>query len=236
MDIFSYLLSQKGSGGAGNIEEYIEQGRQAEWSEFWDEFQDNGNRTNYQHAFARDGWSDRIFKPKYNITALNPMQMFWYNTRITNLKQLLIDTGVTLSTTGATTLLQMFQSSSITHIPIIDARTASNINYTFGSGCKAVEIEKLIVSETTPFTSTTFNNASYLETLIIEGTIGVNGFNVQWSTKLSHESLMSIINALKDYSEDASGTTWTVTLGPDNIAKLTSDELKIAENKGWVVV
>ena len=30
--------------------------------------------------------------------------------------------------------------------------------------------------------------------------------------------------------------SWTVTLGADNIAKLTPEELKIAENKGWVVV
>ena len=51
MDIFSYLLSQKGSGGVGNIEEYIEQGRQEEWSEFWDEYQENGNRSDYAFAF-----------------------------------------------------------------------------------------------------------------------------------------------------------------------------------------
>lgn len=67
MDIFSYLLSQKGSGGTENIDKYIEQGRQEEWSEFWDDYQDNGNRTDYQLAFRGIGWTSKNFKPKYDI-------------------------------------------------------------------------------------------------------------------------------------------------------------------------
>ena len=44
---------------------------------------------------------------------------------------------------------------------------------------------------------------------------------------------MSIINALVDYSEDSGGTTYTLTIGTDNIAKLSADEIAIIENKGW---
>ena len=43
-----------------------------------------------------------------------------------------------------------------------------------------------------------FINCTALEDLVIEGVIGNNGFSVQWSTKLSHDSLMSIMNALQD--------------------------------------
>ena len=77
-----------------------------------------------------------------------------------------------------------------------------------------------------------FQNSSELTNLIIEGTIGKNGFNFQWSP-LSHDSLMSIINALADKTGDTSGTTWTVTIGAENLAKLTTEEIGIADAKGW---
>lgn len=80
-----------------------------------------------------------------------------------------------------------------------------------------------------------FYQCNELKNLTIEGVIGQNGFNIQSSTKLTHDSLMSIINALADYSEDTSGTTWTITLGSENIAKLTEAELDIIDMKGWVV-
>ncbi|MBO5955586.1 MAG: hypothetical protein J6Q10_02165, partial [Clostridia bacterium] len=67
----------------------------------------------------------------------------------------------------------------------------------------------------------------------ITGKIGKNGFSVSDSKKLSYDSLMSIINALKDYSTDTSGTTYTVTLGTTNLAKLTNEEKAIATQKGW---
>ena len=93
-------------------------------------------------------------------------------------------------------------------------------------------IDIMRVQEDTKY-NTTFNWSYALENLTIDGVIGQNGFSVQYSDKLSHDSLMSIINALKDYSEDTSGTTWLVTFGSTNIAKLTADELQIISDKGW---
>ena len=49
--------------------------------------------------------------------------------------------------------------------------------------------------------------------------------------KLTHNSLMSIINNLATVT-----TTQTLTIGATNIAKLSSDEIAIAVNKGWSVV
>lgn len=48
--------------------------------------------------------------------------------------------------------------------------------------------------------------------------------------KLTHDSLMSIINNLATVT-----TTQTLTIGSTNIAKLSSDEIAIAVNKGWTV-
>ena len=50
------------------------------------------------------------------------------------------------------------------------------------------------------------------------------------SNKLTHDSLMSIINNLAEVS-----TTQTLTLGSTNLNKLTADEKAIATNKGWTL-
>lgn len=55
--------------------------------------------------------------------------------------------------------------------------------------------------------------------------------NFYGSQKLTHDSLMSIINNLGTVS-----SSQTLTIGQTNIAKLTSDEIAIATNKGWTVV
>lgn len=65
--------------------------------------------------------------------------------------------------------------------------------------------------------------------------------NLSYSTKLTHESLMDVINKLYDlnltYDVANGGTLYTqqLVLGADNIAKLTENEIAIATNKGWVV-
>lgn len=227
-------LRQKSSIVSDNVPQVYaagqKSGREAERDEFWDAFQQGGERTTYTSAFA-NGWSDESLKPKYDITPSYCAQMF-QRTGIVNLKQILEEQGVTLDTSRCTSLLQVFQESKCKYIPTIDARNATNISYAFSSRAAVVEIEKLMVSENTVFTNT-FVSAYDLEKLIIEGTIATNGFNIQWSTLLSHESLMSIINALQDCSEDTSGTAHTITLGETNKAKLTEEELNIAINKGW---
>ena len=58
---------------------------------------------------------------------------------------------------------------------------------------------------------------------------------------LTHDSLMSVINNLYDlnltYDVANGGTLYTqsLLLGSKNIAKLTTEEIAIATNKGWTV-
>lgn len=54
--------------------------------------------------------------------------------------------------------------------------------------------------------------------------------NFYESEKLTHGSLMSIINNLATVA-----SSQTLTIGQTNIKKLTSDEIAIATNKGWTV-
>jgi len=50
------------------IDDVYSAGKKSEYDTFWDEYQNNGERTDYTQAFARDGWTDTTFNPKYKIT------------------------------------------------------------------------------------------------------------------------------------------------------------------------
>lgn len=179
-------------------------GGKSHYDEFWDLYQRNGARTNYTYAFYNVYWDDTIYNPKYTIAGQKFRDCF-KNSGV-------IDTKVPIDISGAT--------------------TASDVSGLFGDS-KLVTIRQLIVKETTPFYTNTFQNCKYLENLTISGTIGQNGFDVSTSSLLTHDSLMSIINALQDKTSDTNGTSWVCTLGTDNLAKLTDAEKAIATNKGW---
>lgn len=124
-------------------------------------------------------------------------------------------------------------NANITRIPVlVDISEASIVSQGF-YGCSSLEELSLKISKNTPFAGSEFQACTELTNLNIEGELGVNKFDVHWSTKLTHDSLMLIVNALKDYSADTSGTTYTITLGPTNLAKLTDEEKAIATQKGW---
>ena len=217
-----------------NVAYYKSYGMHRVYDYFWDVFQNNGNRRDYSAAFKSSNFNAQTFRPKYDLICSEVSAMFQRSSSI-DLAGTLDSLGLTLDISAAPSLLQMFQGSGCTRIPVLDARNAISMNYAFGSNAEVREIEKLMISEKMTSFSSAFSGAAKLEKLIVEGTIARNGFDVHWSTLLSHESLISILNALKDYSEDASGTTWTVTLGSENVAKLTEEEQRIAYAKGWVI-
>ena len=211
-------------------EEVYKAGKTQEWSDFWDSFQDYGNRTRYNGTF--DKCPESAFKPKYDIQPSHAASLFEWSP-ITNLKQLIKDRGIVLDFSKCSNMANAFANSSITHIPTINTTNANGITSVFSGATMLVEIEKLILKENGSQTiNNTFNNAESLESIVIEGTIGAN-IQLQWSTKLTHDSLMSIINHLKDYSSDANGTIHLLKIGTTNIAKLTDNELEIIISKGW---
>ena len=58
-------------------------------------------------------------------------------------------------------------------------------------------------------------------------------FGMRTKRKVQELLILSILNCLKDYKD--SGTTYTVTLGATNLAKLTDAEKAIATQKGWTL-
>ncbi len=203
--------------------------------EFWDVYQEKGNKTNYSFAFSGKGWNDETFKPKYDIAAKNTYHLF-SGTGITDLVKLLSDAGVCLDLSQATSADYLAQGNvDLTTLPTLDLRGRVNVNYLLYDCNDLQLIEKVILKDDglQQFNLYSFRDLPALEEIRFEGKIGQNGFNIQWSKKLSRESLLNIIEALQDKSQDTSGVVWLVTLGPENLEKLTENELAIIENKGW---
>lgn len=182
-------IAEKKARAKTDLDEVFEAGKQAEWSEFWDSFQDYGKRRDYASGFNNSGWTDITFNPKYDIVCLgNAYGAFGY-TQFTELKKTVDVTQVT--STGA-----MFFACN-----------------------KLKNIYRFVVSPSTPY-DTTFGLCDSLENLNIEGTIGQNGFGIQWSTKLNKASITRIINAL---STTTSGLTVTLSSTAVNNAFATSE-------------
>ena len=187
------------------------------WDEFWDNFQNYGNRRNYnQGFFGAYAWNDANFNPKYDIIC-----------------------------SGTYTANSMFQNTNITRIPVVVdvSQCPTELYAIFAGASKLKSIKKLVVSENNIFANGGFNSCSALVDLPIEGTIGQNGFNVQWSTKLSKASIYSVINAL---STTTSGLTVTLSKTavdnafydeePDEVGSQSTEWLNLVETKpNWTI-
>ena len=220
-----------------DIDEAYEAGMSRKESEMWDMIQDYGNRRDYAHAFK--AWSAEYIRPKYKITSThyNGLNMTFYMCPdLKKVEKAYFDfSQKATSTNQASGAYYTFADNPLLEeIEDIGLVAGYGMTHTF-SNCKVLKkIARIIVDENSIYTNA-FRNCDFLEEVAFDGVIGQNGLNLQWSTNLSHDSLLNIINALKDYSTNTSGTTYELTIGSENVAKLTTEELNIAYNKGWEV-
>jgi hypothetical protein len=225
-------IAEKLARAKEDVDAVFEAGKKSQYDEFWDNYQNYGRiGTNYNGAFAGTKWTKQTFKPKYDITGFwTCLNMFWANTiggdLVAHLEEI---GGIVLDFSDATNAGSCFTYSKFTRLGVIDLRKATTAVSVFALMTNLETIDKIIVSKSTAIQNW-FNDDNNLVNVIFEGEITGNGLNVQWCP-LSHESLMSIINTLRDNSGTS---TWnTITLGADNIAKLTQEELDIMEQKHW---
>ena len=146
-----------------------------------------------------------------------------------------LNSAPALDTSNGTNFSYMFGDCfAIKTAPALDTSNGTNFSSMFAYDSIITTIPQLNLTKATSSSSLSnmFISCSALADLNIVGTINATGLNVQYSP-LSHDSLMSIINALADKT-GVSGT-WKVTLGATNLAKLTTDEIAIAEGKGWTL-
>lgn len=186
-----------------NEQKVFDAGKKAGYEHFWDVMQQSGQRVNYQRAFCGgSSWNDETYNPKYPIK---------HHT-----------------TTAPTDMYGYNGSITDTKVPI--SIKCTNISYMFrsASALKTIRQIELLCDITDAGGAFTCKS---LENIIFTGTGRICAdVNFSVCTKLTHDSLLSIINALSDSSAH------TLTIGSVNKAKLTAAELAVATDKGWTVL
>lgn len=153
-------------------------GMQTEYDRFWDAYQQEGAVLySANYMFASPLWVDGIYKPKYPIIPQRATAMYRY----TGITDVIVDLDFTQSVAPGSTSSVFANTSALKRIPKI--KVLENMKY-----------------------DSWFTSNTSLEEIRFEGIIG-NSLDIHWSTKLSMESLASIVNAL---SKTASGQSITL--------------------------
>lgn len=160
-----------------------------------------------------------------------------------------------LDTTKATSFIYCFTScKKIKTIPLLDFSSSKSFSSCF-SGCASLEIiPQINTSSATDFSNAFYgcNNLHTVPALHAEkvtnlnsmfyncsaltnfgGLIGITkSWSLQWCKNLTHQSLLNVLNNLGDLTGK---TMQTLTLGTENLAKLSSSEKNIATQKNWAL-
>ena len=134
-----------------------------------------------------------------------------------------------LDISSGTGFYNMFSGcSSLTTIPQLDTSKGRNFDNMFCDCTNLTTIPQLDTSSGTSFYNM-FRGCKSLTTL--GGFVGLSeSLSLSSSTKLTHDSLMNVINNLATVTSST-----TLTLGSTNLAKLTDEEKKVATDKGWTL-
>lgn len=210
---------------ASKVTEVYEAGKQSQYDAFWDAFQVNGTRVNYERAFA-NGWDEKSFDPKYSMKPTAAAYMFSNNVAQVDLRELLNRRGITLDFSGiGNNIGYAFSSCKLTALPAIDLTSITAGDYRtagiFGWTNNLHTIDKIIIKDdgSTPFNAW-FDAASALVEVRFEGVIGQSGLRFSQSTKLSKASITDVMEHL---STTTSGLTVTFSTTAVNTAFETAD-------------
>ena len=184
---------------------------------------DTSTVTDFSYFGQKDRFPEEQLKNINTSSGTNFSGMFSNCTRLTTTPQ--------LDTSNGTSFSGMFDNcSNLTTILQLNTSKGTFFSRMFNN-CRS-----LTTIELTSFVSSDdiFYNCSALENLTVTGTITVNNnyLNLSYSPKLTVDSLMSVINALAD---NTGKTTYTVTLGATNLAKLTDEQKQIAIDKNYTL-
>ena len=136
-----------------------------------------------------------------------------------------------LNTANGTNFKSMFNGCyKLISIPELNTANGTNFQSMFYRCYALTNIPELNTANGTDF-GYMFQNCTELQNF--GGLKNVKySFSLSASNKLTHESLLNVLNGLFDLT---GSDQQTLTLGSTNLAKLTDDEKAIATNKNWIL-
>jgi hypothetical protein len=217
--------------GGGSYDEGYEAGQQAEYDRFWDAYQQNGKRKDYQNAFSGFGWTDENFKPKYDILHTGtPVYMIFYRSGFVDLGEAIRNSGVSVTFNNALWQYTFGQSPSLEVVEGINIATPIKTISAAFDGCSLLQkIQTLPISEAA--TKLEFSKIPKLEEISFSGVIPVSVSFAQ-SSELNDASVQSIIDHLADLTGQ---TAQTLTLHATVGGKLTQEQKDAVSAKNWTL-
>lgn len=166
-------------------------------SDFWDIVLQKGKRNDLRCAFYM--WDIDYIRPPYKLTPTDQFSGYMTFSSCENLKKVEkayfdFSEKATGTNTNASWQYTFSGCYNLKVIEDIGLTPQYSYLYTFRN-CQQLEtIEKLGCDANTGFSSP-FTNCYALKNITIDGTIGKNGFNISAATKLSRNSILSILSA-----------------------------------------
>lgn len=211
------------------LQQGVVDGKQAEYDRFWDAYQQNGKKTDYDNCFGGTGWAEATFNPKYDIHHINGNSyMMFRKCGITNLEEAIKASGKSV-TIDSYRLQYTFQYSQTLQVigGIVFTVPLTHIDGAFQYCNKLKKIQTLQISENA--IKLDFNNIPLLEDVSFTGTIPVN-ITFANSPNLTFDSVQSIIDHLKDLSGQ---TSQKVTFHSSVIMRMTPEQADAITTKNW---
>ena len=181
---------------------------------------DTSNGTNFTSMFYKNLKITTIQQLDLS-NGVNFFQMFCYCNKLTNIPKFNTSKGINF--------YSMYFGCAVTDLPELSTENGTNFSYMFGD-CKNLKtIQSINMSKGKTYRFA-FRNCTSLSNITFVGTVNIRTNELSFSQcPLSEESLASLVNALSDNS--GLDTTYAVTLGATNIAKLTEEQLAIVAAK-----
>ena len=153
----------------------VSDGKKSQYDEFWDYYQDNGDRKDYFYAFSGKGWDDNTYNPKYDLNITSAGVVF-QNSLITDTKK-----SIKLNIPNSGACATFYGAQSLEKIPELNLQKDIYFANTAFRSCK--NLIEINIAGSGQMACASNNTQKTIE------------FD---STKLNAESIENIINALKD--------------------------------------
>ena len=195
---------------------------------------DTSNVTSMNNMFT--GCTNLKFISQFDTSKVTDMSyMFQQCSSLTSIPQ--------FDTSKVTDMSYMFQQcSSLTSIPQMDTSNVTNMNSMFAYCSKLTTIPLLDCSKVIDIGMCGYNGCEALVNLggfknlgmqkSVSNTTG--NYFLGASSKLTHESIMNVINNLYDRAS-AGYSVLTLKLHANTLTLLSDEEKAIATNKGWTL-